>query len=142
VLEDAARRGDRIVLDVGRHRVVGTIVDVADDVVRVDSGVRVVDVATRRRGAVPVVRVVEPFASDGCRPRRALGSWRATLLAAEVSHADLDLGLIDGMVVTGRIVVARDHVVVSSGLDEVYVPIDGVVSVGVRAGSVVAGTSS
>ena len=130
-------RGDTLALDVAGHTFTGPLVYVGSDYATVATAGGPVDVRTMisaplgrrssRRLGIPaplVVRTVERARSGGLRPEPASPSFRARLYEIEMGGDRVAIGsalLPDE--VQGTVVVAADHVTVTTSITEAMVPI-------------------
>jgi hypothetical protein len=121
VLRAAMHRGDVVVLGDGPGAPRGVVVHVGDDWCRLDAAGGVVELPVT--GSGPVVRVVEHSRRGGSGgDPHAPKAWRARVLELEVARGLCVVELTTGEKLTGLVLVGGDHVVVSAGGDETYVP--------------------
>lgn len=121
-LVECMHRGDRITVVFAEQRFTGTVLELGDDLLALDTVAGRIDV--HLDAAVPVMVHVAERAPSGGRRGDAAGGFRAGLLARELAGEEVTVGTTLGAEpLDGRITVAADHVcLVGRGGAEVFVP--------------------
>ena len=108
-LREAMARGDRVWVVTSGTRIVGQVIEVDDDLLSLRTLGGRTDI---RLDPVPRIAIgsVEVAAGSGRTPPLSSGGFRGRLLDAETSGADYVVGVADGELLEGRVLVGRDHV--------------------------------
>ncbi|MFI5052886.1 MAG: hypothetical protein ACHQDE_00875 [Acidimicrobiia bacterium] len=124
VARDCMHRGDTVTVQLPGRRLIGPVVSVGDDFVRIGTATGPVDVRVSCDARFHL-RVVAPARAGGSRGLPGVATFRARLLQFEADRAAVEIGVHGTSdVMVGSITVGRDQVSLEDGNDgRVYVPI-------------------